>query len=583
MLKFRTNTSAGQSVPESTPKSARGLETEVLASSTSNREADAQSALIEHIQANPASFVWNPLPTIKHFTERDFASAYNYFASDFPDRQVYAVSHDLFHRQNARLDSELRARGLSDYGRNRLWPFWDARTFLSEADAQDLQATEAALLDFWNSPPGEQPSAAMHFQTGYMQAEKRFQLGGLHFFKCLLPVRASIGRHPSHITLAFDSKTRGFYSLNARVRFEDPEPRFRYIDFVRPDLSPPAVRQFLAPGSKNQWKVLVVLDRHIGDNLSLFTTHVPFLAAVPNFEVTVDASLCPFFRNVPSQVIRRFLPGAAVNVIDKPPPNRADFDLVFDPYDWVADSFHLKPQNDSGAISIVSGIELARCHLHKRRRDILDIHMQALKRFGVAPLDATTPEFLRYAIAPAERHSVRQTTRQELLRTARRDAKIVAIFPFGLTPDRRYPTERLQSVMRALLNDPRIHLVLAGTDFDTPEMVLSAHSDWPGVVHPCNHRVTVYFNEPLEQLIGLMLASDAVVCMDSGPLHLARALRVNPIALYTGKVNKTEEMLSFPWFVEDGTAEILIPDRSDASGHVLPDMILHAVENRLRR
>ena len=110
-------------------------------------------------------------------------------------------------------------------------------------------------------------------------------------------------------------------------------------------------------------------------------------------------------------------------------------------------------------------------------------------------------------------------------------------------------------------------------------MVTAIRSEWCGVNHPCRHRIKVYFNEPLSNLIQLMLASDVVVAMDSGPLHLARALRVNPIGLYTGKVNDPKLLISFPWLVEDNTAEVLRPESN--KDHVFPGPILRAIQKRL--
>ena len=91
--------------------------------------------------------------------------------------------------------------------------------------------------------------------------------------------------------------------------------------------------------------------------------------------------------------------------------------------------------------------------------------------------------------------------------------------------------------------------------------------------------VRMCYNEPLSNIMDLMIASDVVVAIDSGPLHLARALRVKPIALYTGKINDPETFTTFPWYAEDGTIEPLKPWPPDT--HVAAEEVLMAIERRL--
>jgi hypothetical protein len=545
------------------------------------RTNKAASGLISYILRNPVGFMSQPESAKDIFRDSDFAEAHNYFSAQQSDRYVHTVSTVLFHDRYPKLDLRLYASGMSEFRQSRFWPFWLAHE-LTSSEAQQSDVVADYLLNVWNEAGNkEQWATGMFYQTGFLEIEEQLQIGEVFYFKCLLPVRRSGARKPDTLTFAFDSETRGFYTINARVRHEEAEHRFRFVEFIEPKLNPPDLRKFLAAGTPKQWRVLLVLDRHIGENLSLFSTHISYLSKIPQFDLTLDASMCPFFHKATHHEIERFLPGTKVKMLESLPADRADYDLVFDPYDWLTEMFDLKPQNDSGVPSIVSGLEYGRCYLHKRRRDILDMHMSSLKRMGIVPANEPIPEFVRYKIGLAERASIRQKARAKLLHNfpGKNSAKIVSFFPFGLSDDRRYPFQRLQTVIRALLNNPNVSVVIAGTDYDTPEMAMTIRSDWRDLDQRYKDRIRLFSNEPLPDLIGLILASDAVVSMDSGPLHLARSLRVEPIGLYTGKVNDDKKLIAFPWLVEDATAEVLKPAAREK--HVFPDQLVSAIRKKL--
>jgi ADP-heptose:LPS heptosyltransferase len=538
------------------------------------------SGLIAFILRNPASFISRPDTATNLFNDSDFASAHAFFSEQNYAKYVFSISSALFHGRYSDLDLRLYASGMTEYRRSRFWPFW----YASELNSQEAKASdkiESYLLDLWNSPKGERWTPGMFYQTGYLEVEDFHQIGELFFFKCILPVRRSVARKPDTITFAFDTETQSFYTINARVRYEESEHRFRFVEFIEPTLNPPDLRKYLAKNDSQKWKVLFVLDRHIGDNLSLFSTHIAYLLKLKHLDLTLDASMCPFFQKAPREVVSRFFPGTNFKVLETLPANKADYDLVFDPYDWLSNMFELKPQNDSGAVSIVSGLEYARCCLNKTRRDILDIHMSSLKRLGVVCVDESLPEFVRYKISPKERTQIREQFRTEFFGDLRRErsAKIVSFFPYGLSDDRRYPVEALQAVINALLRDPDIQIIIAGTQSDTPEMALTIRSDWQDIDQSPERRIRLFSDEPLPSLINLMLASDVVVSMDSGPLHLARSLRVQPIGLYTKKVNNIASLMWFPWLVEDGTADVLKPNLED--DHVNPAHLVSAIQKRL--
>jgi ADP-heptose:LPS heptosyltransferase len=544
------------------------------------RNPTKTSGLIAYILRNPAGFISNPRSAQKLFNESEFAAAHAYFSEQNPSRYVFAVSSALFHNRCQNLNLRLYASDMTEYRQSRFWPFWYASD-LSLAEAKMSDTIEDYLLNLWNAPKSTRWTPGMFYQTGSLEVEERCQIGGLFFFKCVLPVRRSVSKKPDTITFAFDSDTQSFYTINARVRYEESEHRFRFVEFIAPKLNPPDVRKFLTKNSSRQWKVLFVLDRHIGDNLSLFSTHLAYLAKLTQFDLTLDASMCPFFQKAPREITNRFFPNNSVKFLEFCPARREDYDLVFDPYDWLAEMFDLKPQNDSSAVSIVSGLEYSRFCLNKERRDILDIHMSFLKRMGIVSHHESIPEFVRYRITPEERGQIRKKTRASLLSDSpkKRTAKIVSLFPYGLCAERRYPVEALQAVIQTLLRDPNIYIVIAGTNYDTPEMALTIRTEWQDIGQSSERRIRMFSDEPLANLINLMLASDVVVSMDSGPLHLARSLRVQPIALYTKKVNDLDALLYFPWLVEDGTADILKPNLDD--NHVSPAHLASAIQKRL--
>jgi hypothetical protein len=544
------------------------------------RNTKNASGLIAYILRNPAGFISNPQSAQNIFNDSDFAAAHAYFSKQDKSRYVFAVSSALFHSRCSNLDLRLYASGMTEYRQSRFWPFWYASE-LSVAEAKTADRIEGYLLDLWNAPKSARWTPGMFYQTGRLEVEDRHQIGEMFFFKCVLPVRRSVSRKPETITFAFDSNTQSFYTINARVRYWESEHRFRFVEFIAPKLTPPNLQKFLAKNSPRQWKVLFVLDRHIGDNLSLFSTHLGYLAKLAQFDLTLDASMCPFFQKAPSDITNRFFSGKGIKFLESFPARRDDYDLVFDPYDWLAGMFELKPQNDSGAVSIVSGIEYSRFCLNKERRDILDIHMSSLKRMGIASCHEPIPEFVRYQITSEERTQNRKKARASLLCNSpkKQTAKIVSIFPYGLCAERRYPVEALQAVIQTLLRDPDIHIVIAGTSYDTPEMALTIRTEWHDMNRSSEQRIRLFSDEPLANLIDLMLASDVVVSMDSGPLHLARSLRVQPIGLYTKKVNDIAALMYFPWLVEDGTADVLKPNFND--DHVNPAHLSSAIQKRL--
>ena len=538
------------------------------------------NGLIVYILRNPAGFITEPKNAAKFFTDSDFAVAHAYFSEHKLDRFVFSVSTALFHSRYPKLGLRLYASGLTEYHQSRFWPFWFTNE-LNLVEAKTIDTIENFLLELWNSPKGERWTPGMFYQTGFLEVEDRQQIGELFFFKCALPVRRNVSRKPDAITFLFDSDTQSFYTINARVRYAESEHRFKFVEFIEPKLAPPDLRKFLSKDCPRRWRVLFVLDRHIGDNLSLFSTHITYLSKLAQFDITLDASMCPFFHKAPQEVIDRFFPGMGVKLLETLPANKADYDLVFDPYDWLSDMFDLKPQNDSCAVSIVSGLEYGRCCLNKKRRDILDIHMNSLKHMGFVPHEEPVPEFIQYRITTEERASIREKSRAALLRNSlkKRTAKIISIFPYGLSENRRYPVEALQSVITVLLRDPNIQILIAGNDFDASEMALTIRHDWQDNNQQSERRIRMFSNEPLANLIELLLASDVVVSMDSGPLHLARSLRVQPIGLYTKKVNDEEELTHFPWLVEDGTADVLKPNIG--AEHVNPAHLLSAIQKKL--
>ncbi len=154
---------------------------------------------------------------------------------------------------------------------------------------------------------------------------------------------------------------------------------------------------------------------------------------------------------------------------------------------------------------------------------------------------------------------------------------IITFFPFGQLTDRKYPTHRLREILRQLSLDRSCVIVLCGSAHDTADIVDIVSGEYEGL--DLDKNLKTCYQQPMPVILDLIMGSDVVVAMDSGPLHLARTLRVKPIALYTDKVNDPERFLAFPWYVDDDTVDALIPPLGDT--HVTTDQIVSEIKKRL--
>lgn len=86
---------------------------------------------------------------------------------------------------------------------------------------------------------------------------------------------------------------------------------------------------------------------------------------------------------------------------------------------------------------------------------------------------------------------------------------------------RQWPVERWVELARGLVSD-EVSIVVAGAGEEAAAVSQIAEAV-PGVVAVC---------ADLERLIGLVRGSDLVVCLDSGPMHLAQTLGIPVVALF---------------------------------------------------
>ncbi len=487
-----------------------------------------KSNLIQLIEADPVGFIWNPLKEIDRVDLKKVEEAIAYF-----------VDKDDFFL----IDNE------------RYWPFWHDQTLSKESEP----VIRDFLVALWNA------KAMLLDQTGIMKISKIWTNGAFYFFECDLNVsmRSNSDIRRDKLVIAFDRVHGGFYSKDARIKYEyaDPDCVFRYVESIDGSLKKIDSRTL---STKRPIKALVVLDRHIGDSLSLFSIHIKYLALHPHVQLTIDMSRCPLLRTASKVVLNKMLPKSGVAHWSDVPLDYGQFDVIFDPYDVVAGVWPQKFSHDSAHVGIVSGLELLKARLKRTRRSILDVHAASLARFPLISKRTVKTEFIRY--------------KDNAVRRKKPRSKIITIFPFGLTPDRKYPPDRLREVIMAVCADPHAKVVLSGSYEDTPGIVDSIIGELGLVGLRETGRVVLQLNKTFDEVIRLMLASDVVVSMDSGPLHIARMLRLNPIALYTSKVNDKEQMKDFLWFVDDGTARCLVPKKGDT--HVLPEEVVRTIRGK---
>lgn len=556
------------------------------------------SGLIRFIRKQPNAVMSDPLRVLREFKDRqeDLAAAHSFFSQNRCDRYVYSVCTQYLLRIAPELIKKLRSHGMCGEGAPRFWPFFTI--FRSEKGSHSLSIEQARcrLVRDWETPG---TPAYMSYHLGSLKILKSIAVGHIYCYQCTTQHKPHITRlrfsdkrrYRGSFIIVFDPVTGTYYSMNSRINSTPLKVTERYMEIIDSDIAPPDMQRFASAPKKGMWEVALVLEAHIGDGLSLLSTYAKAFSELKHVHLTVFTSRCELLSTLTKRMLSRAFPTRNITLAGSAfAAHEANaFDLVIDPYDKVQGIFHLKPQNDTGQVSIVSALELAQHAFANKRRDIIDMHMSSVKRFGFASADAKNPEFLRFCYAEREEKDIVTRVRKAFAKVCfekpfAKQMKIILFCPIGLTDDeeRHYPHRQLGSIIATLLRDREtvVGLASGGRTADKEEMELALDaSGLMSAPDDVSRRVVVFFNENLQAILNVMLACDAIVAMDSGPLHLARCLRRQPLALYTDKVNRKNKFEIFPWFVDDGTVEILKPKIGER--HVDPNDIIARLRRRL--
>jgi ADP-heptose:LPS heptosyltransferase len=145
---------------------------------------------------------------------------------------------------------------------------------------------------------------------------------------------------------------------------------------------------------------------------------------------------------------------------------------------------------------------------------------------------------------------------------------LIGIHPGASMPEKRWPVERFVAVAKALVGKPTVRVVA----FADPDGYGSEVAEVRGVI-PATTLT-------LSQLTALIGRCRVLVCNDSGPMHLAAAMRVPAIAIFGTSVER--------WFSPLGENHILLGADSDGSPTTEPAVeriyvttVLKAVERAL--
>jgi lipopolysaccharide heptosyltransferase II len=105
----------------------------------------------------------------------------------------------------------------------------------------------------------------------------------------------------------------------------------------------------------------------------------------------------------------------------------------------------------------------------------------------------------------------------------RGDAIIIALHPGAHYPSQRWPAERFGEVARLILEQSLAKVVLLGSSVEEELLGEVKRSGVEDIqIFPCNN---------IRELIALLNRCDLLVCNNSGPLHIAAALKVPTVSM----------------------------------------------------
>lgn len=487
----------------------------------------SQNTLLKKILNNPLGFIHNP--DISGFSDKEFKDTLTYFNTKEIDRLTYYVCTRLFDRYEIEIKKQVYLWTQKNH--YTCFPFiYKNRNTKDE----NIDSIKKYLIDFWN----KENSKIFIRQNGPIEIKKQKKIGKFYMFLC--------NTKDNSFIVAYDTNGHGFYSINSRIRCYSME--YSFIEEINPVDMPIDLNIFNSKETKN---IVIVFDHHIGDSLSLLSTQVPYLLKRKDIHLTLDISRCRFFAN-DIGFLKKITGGNKNLTISNTMPNYNKFDLISDPYDIIPGYFHKKIPNNSSDLSILSALHFAKSKVDMVRRDILDIHMDMLRYFGV--VDKYKKQFIRYE---GENKEVNK--------------KKAIIFPFGLTDDRHYPTSRLGKIVDYLLKKGFL-VTIGGSEDDIKRI----YSSIIKTKNPSSKKISLLAGKEAAKVSKAISSSGLVISMDTGPLHIARMLRKKPIALYNEKVLDHERMMSFPWYVDDGTVKVLHPRKEDC--HVATEDVIDAIK-----
>ena len=149
-------------------------------------------------------------------------------------------------------------------------------------------------------------------------------------------------------------------------------------------------------------------------------------------------------------------------------------------------------------------------------------HVEHFLRLAEAVGADTRDRRLSFHVTPAARDAAYRFMRQEgLLEAPLR----VGIHPGASKPPRGWHASRFAEVAAALASQLGARILLFGSDADAPLLETIRNASGEACVAPLR-------GQSLQVMAGLMEHCHLVVCNDSGPMHVAAALRVPIVALF---------------------------------------------------
>jgi ADP-heptose:LPS heptosyltransferase len=161
------------------------------------------------------------------------------------------------------------------------------------------------------------------------------------------------------------------------------------------------------------------------------------------------------------------------------------------------------------------------------------------------------------------------------------DAPLVALNPGASAPWRQWPAESFAAVARFLQEQRNAHIVILGSPGEAP-LAEAIAAQCPGKPLVCAGKSTI------KGLGALLMRCDLLITADTGPMHLAAALRTPTVSFFgssspakTGPVGDFHSIIVAP-----GPDCVPCDNRPNCDGYpcltrITPEMIAEAAIERL--